>query len=413
MGDIQFAGDGSKALPRDKRVPLRGNGMERSYRVTRSEEARPKGPKGGNRVTGQHGNINRRELSPSATRGIRSSDRELEHCFAPGQTMAAANLLEKKSLSKASSSPLLTLAEIRSHYSVSRACVLRIKRLEQNCRISYIFVRYTGLADPEIAGVSKNTGFDILVKYLPICGATRLLCLWDFQLNTNTNTRLGEQYHLKLSLATYARPLDIGWEPPEYLMLVGSTLTWMLSLRLADETPKTSLPKTLVWVPQGHVGIRIGAYRPSFSSESGIGHPETQKSPVSSKSVLSLSVGKGPYTSQHIQISADPSTSTASHDSQLRVIVDAIDSSLAANNSNLDNSGIQAIMPIISQPDHELIKKMESNISLFDLPGDILASLPRLIRFLSPLPSRQKLSSLLPLRQENQWYRSREQKPIL
>ena len=75
-------------------------------------------------------------------------------------------------------------------------------------------------------------------------------------------------------------------------------------------------------------------------------------------------------TSQHIQISADPSTSTASHDSQLRVysshqvIVDAIDSSLAANNSNLDNSGIQAIMPIISQPDHELIKKMESNISL-------------------------------------------------
>lgn len=46
-------------------------------------------------------------------------------------------------------------------------------------------------------------------------------------------------------------------------------------------------------------------------------------------------------TSQHIQISADPSTSTASHDSQLRVdsshqvIVDAIDSSLAANNSNV------------------------------------------------------------------------------
>lgn len=75
-------------------------------------------------------------------------------------------------------------------------------------------------------------------------------------------------------------------------------------------------------------------------------------------------------TSQHIQISADPSTSTASHDSQLRVdsshqvIVDAIDSSLAANNSNVDNSGIQAIMPIISQPDHELINTMESNISL-------------------------------------------------
>lgn len=73
-------------------------------------------------------------------------------------------------------------------------------------------------------------------------------------------------------------------------------------------------------------------------------------------------------TSQHIQISADPST--ASHDSQLRVdsshqvIVDAIDSSLAANNSNVDNSGIQAIMPIISQPDHELINTMESNISL-------------------------------------------------
>ncbi|GJS16209.1 hypothetical protein Tco_0115689 [Tanacetum coccineum] len=55
-------------------------------------------------------------------------------------------------------------------------------------------------------------------------------------------------------------------------------------------------------------------------------------------------------TSQHIQISADPSTSTASHDSQLRVdsshqvIVDAIDSSLAANNSNVDNSSIQAML---------------------------------------------------------------------
>jgi len=75
-------------------------------------------------------------------------------------------------------------------------------------------------------------------------------------------------------------------------------------------------------------------------------------------------------TSQHIQVSADPSTSTASHDSQLRVdsshqvIVDAIDSSLAANNSNVDNSSIQAIMPILSQPDHELINNMESNISL-------------------------------------------------
>lgn len=102
-------------------------------------------------------------------------------------------------------------------------------------------------------GFPASLSFSQLVKYLPICGATRLLCLWDFQLNTNTNTRLGEQYHLKLSLATYARPLDIGWEPPEYLMLVGSTLTWMLSLRLADETPNTSLPKTLVWVPQGHV----------------------------------------------------------------------------------------------------------------------------------------------------------------
>lgn len=74
--------------------------------------------------------------------------------------------------------------------------------------------------------------------------------------------------------------------------------------------------------------------------------------------------------SQHIHLSADPWTSTASHDSQLRVdsshqvIVDAIDSSLAANNSNVDNSGIQAIMPIISQPDHELINTMESNISL-------------------------------------------------
>lgn len=32
--------------------------------------------------------------------------------------------------------------------------------------------------------------------------------------------------------------------------------------------------------------------------------------------------------------------------------------------SNVDNSGIQAIMPIISQPDHELINTMESNISL-------------------------------------------------
>ncbi|KAK1548704.1 hypothetical protein Q3G72_017116 [Acer saccharum] len=136
--------------------------------------------------------------------------------------------------------------------------------LEQNCRISYIFVRYTGLADPEIAGVS-------LVKYLPICGATRLLCLWDFQLNTNTNTRLGEQYHLKLSLATYARPLDIGWEPPEYLMLVGSTLTWMLSLRLADETPNTSLPKTLVWVPQGHTNASVIGYSAIPTSESALG----------------------------------------------------------------------------------------------------------------------------------------------
>ncbi|KAI5336141.1 hypothetical protein L3X38_015407 [Prunus dulcis] len=33
-------------------------------------------------------------------------------------------------------------------------------------------------------------------------------------------------------------------------------------------------------------------------------------------------------------------------------------------NSNVDNYGIQAIMPIISRPDHELINKMESNIFL-------------------------------------------------
>ena len=75
-------------------------------------------------------------------------------------------------------------------------------------------------------------------------------------------------------------------------------------------------------------------------------------------------------TSQHIQISADPSTSTPSHDCRLRVdsshqvIVEAIDPSPAANNSNVDNFGIQAIMPIISRPDHELINKMESNIFL-------------------------------------------------
>ncbi|GJZ01872.1 hypothetical protein Tco_0519833 [Tanacetum coccineum] len=55
-------------------------------------------------------------------------------------------------------------------------------------------------------------------------------------------------------------------------------------------------------------------------------------------------------TSQHIQICANPSTSTAFHDSQLRVdsshqvILDAIDSSLAANNSNVDNSSIQAML---------------------------------------------------------------------
>src|SRR5207245_10544212 len=52
-------------------------------------------------------------------------------------------------------------------------------------------------------------------------------------------------------------------------------------------------------------------------------------------------------TSQHIQIYADPSSSTASHDSELRVdsshqvIVDAIDSSLAANHSNVDTYSIQ------------------------------------------------------------------------
>ena len=161
-------------------------------------------------------------------------------------------------------------------------CAVRESSWPWNCRVFGIYMKGQKLY---FIFLQKNTGFDIvrytkshrasgcskmtfssqnfwgfpaslsfsqLVKYLPICGTTRLLCLWDFQLNTKTNTRLGEQYHLKLSLAAYARPLDIGWEPTEYLMLVGSSLTWMLSLRLADETPKTSLPKTLVWVPQGH-----------------------------------------------------------------------------------------------------------------------------------------------------------------
>ncbi|GJR40118.1 hypothetical protein Tco_1215802 [Tanacetum coccineum] len=67
-------------------------------------------------------------------------------------------------------------------------------------------------------------------------------------------------------------------------------------------------------------------------------------------------------TSQHIQISADPSTSTASHDSQLRVdsshqvIVDAIDSSLAANNSNVDNSS-PAIEETSNHSRHEAPEK--------------------------------------------------------
>lgn len=57
-------------------------------------------------------------------------------------------------------------------------------------------------------------------------------------------------------------------------------------------------------------------------------------------------------TSQHIHLSAGPSTNTASHDWFsvegwfFSSGNNAIDSSLAANNSDVDNSGIQAIMPI-------------------------------------------------------------------
>jgi len=64
-------------------------------------------------------------------------------------------------------------------------------------------------------------------------------------------------------------------------------------------------------------------------------------------------------------------------DSSHQVIVDAIDSSLAANNSNVDNLSIQAIMPIISQPDHELINNMESNISLVCLKSKDDANVPK------------------------------------
>ena len=74
---------------------------------------------------------------------------------------------------KLASLPLVLFLCLSSQLCQLQCC----HRLEQNCRISYIFVRYTGLADPEIAGVSvsiwraldflflqKNTGFDI-VRY--------------------------------------------------------------------------------------------------------------------------------------------------------------------------------------------------------------------------------------------------------
>lgn len=78
-------------------------------------------------------------------------------------------------------------------------------------------------------------------------------------------------------------------------------------------------------------------------------------------------------------------------------LVDAIDSSLAANNSNVDNSGIQAIMPIISQPDHELINKMESNIFLVLLKSKDDANVPKE----QAAQTKGYLSDSFPMREAN------------